>query len=161
MSGDLRLYLIRHGEAGNAARDDLRELTPRGREQVRENSRLASERMPDAVETLVASPYARALQTAAIVHQVWRGRGGGASPFLVNDCLVPSGSVLNVVRFVDGLPPTAWPLVLVGHQPLMGTMLAWLTDRPELAGTVATSTISALTLIAFAEGGGKLDWQIS
>lgn len=159
MSGDLRLYLIRHGEAGSAIRNDLRELTSEGRERVRDNCHVARERMPEAVETLVASPYVRALQTAAIVHQAWP-RQGGASPFLVDHCLVPSGSVYDVVRFVDGLPPAAWPVALVGHQPLMGTLLAWLTDRPELAGTVATAAISALTLTAFVEGGGSLDWQV-
>ena len=159
MPDNPRLYLMRHGEAGSAPRDESRELTPWGREHCRHNLLKALPRLGGAPVTLVSSPYSRALQTAAIAHAVL---GNSANPpvLLVDDCLTPDASPLAITRFVEGLGDDAWPLVLVGHQPLLGRLLYWLTDRDDLAGSVATASISALSLVAFARGGGSLEWQI-
>ena len=58
----MRLYLVRHAKAAPGDPDELRSLTPEGREQARLLAeRLAAER-PDAV---VTSPLLRARETAA------------------------------------------------------------------------------------------------
>jgi len=159
MPGELRLYLMRHGEAGSAPRDEVRELTQRGREHCRHNLLKALPRLASAPATVVSSPYSRALQTAAIAHAIL-GDGTNPPPLLVDDCLVPDASPRAIADFIEGLGEDAWPLVLVGHQPLLGALLAWLTDRDDLAASVATASISALDMVAFARGGASLDWQI-
>lgn len=153
----MRLYLIRHGEAGSASRDDLRELTPGGRTRTGHNAAAVLPRMITPAASMVVSPLVRARQTAGIVHDLWCPD----SPLAVDDCLLPESNPKAVARFVNALPDEAWPLVLVGHQPLLGSLMAWLCDRPELAHTVTTSSISALDLIAFAQGCGTLAWQVS
>lgn len=152
----MRLYLIRHGEAGRAASDALRELTEEGRARTRHNAAAALPTMVSPIATVISSPLPRARQTAAIIQGLW----GPQVPLLVDSCLVPESSPVAVAQFVDALAAEAWPLVLVAHQPLLGNLLGWLTDRPELASTVTTSSISAVDLIAFARGGGTLDWQL-
>lgn len=153
----MRLYLIRHGEAGQAPRDSLRELTREGRARTQHNAAAVLPRLVTPATTIIASPLARARQTAAIIHGVWNPEAA----LVVDDCLVPDSSPEAVARFVDALPDQAWPLVLVGHQPLFGSLLAWLCDRPELANTVTTSSISALDLITFGQGCATLDWQVA
>ena len=153
----MRLYLIRHGEAGPAQRDAQRELTEAGRARIRHNAAAVLPRLATPAATVITSPLARARQTAAIVQGLWNPDAS----LVVDDCLVPESSPEAVARFVDALPEQAWPLVLVGHQPLFGSLLAWLSDRPELANTMTTSSISALDLITFAKGCATLDWQVA
>src|SRR5262249_17651312 len=75
----MRLFLVRHAEAAPGEPDDLRPLTPAGRDAAREGAaRLAAER-PDAV---LSSPLLRARQTAAAYAAApaggdRRGRAGG------------------------------------------------------------------------------------
>ena len=153
----MRLYLIRHGEAGPAGRDAMRELTDEGRARTRHNAAAVLPRLVTPVATIITSPLIRARQTAAIVHGLW----SPDVPLVVDDCLVPQSTPAIVTGFIEALPDEAWPLAVVGHQPLFGSLLAWLTGRPELANTVTTSSISALDLITFAKGCGTLDWQVA
>ena len=61
---DVRLYLVRHAKAAPGDPDELRPLTPEGREEARRLAeRLAAER-PDAV---VTSPLLRARETAEVL----------------------------------------------------------------------------------------------
>ena len=59
------------------------------------------------------------------------------------------------------LDQVAGPVFLVGHQPLMGRLLAWLTDRAEVSTAFGTSGLAAVELITPARGCGTLLWQIS
>lgn len=157
----MRLYLVRHGEAGRAAEDSLRELTARGRADTLAVCQRANELIAGAPATLLVSPYARALQTAEIVQSVLFPQSVDCPLLTIAPCLTPDQYPETVATFVDTLPPAGWPLVMVGRQPLLGEMLAWLTDRPESAHSVPTSSISAIDLIAFARGCGTLQWQLA
>src|SRR5690606_952691 len=106
MPGELRLYLMRHGEAGSAPRDEVRELTQRGREHCRHNLLKALPRLASAPATVVSSPYSRALQTAAIAHAIL-GDGTNPPPLLVDDCLVPDASPRAIADFIEGLGENA------------------------------------------------------
>ncbi|EXF44228.1 phosphohistidine phosphatase SixA [Pseudomonas sp. BAY1663] len=58
----MRLWLLRHGEAEPRARTDAeRNLTERGRRDVREN---AAHLRGRALQAILVSPYRRAQQTA-------------------------------------------------------------------------------------------------
>jgi phosphohistidine phosphatase len=116
----MRLVLVRHAEAEAGEPDELRALTPAGREQARQvGMRLRSEGIePDAVLT---SPLLRARQTAEELAL------GPAEPV---DELAP-GATDEVIRtLVAGRGET---VVVVGHQPDCGRIAAALGDGIEPA----------------------------
>lgn len=161
MNPSFRLYLVRHGEAGSAAQDSLRELTARGRAETLSVCEQVAGQMPELPKTLLVSPYTRAVQTAAIVRSILMPDVTDPAGYRVTPCLTPDEYPEKVAAFLDAEAQITWPLVMVGHQPLLGEILAWLTGRPELAHSVPTSSISAVDLITFARGCGTLSWQLS
>lgn len=102
----MRLILVRHAEAAPGEPDELRPLTPRGREQARE----LGERLPrpDAVLT---SPLLRARETAALL-----ARPHGLEPEL-DERLAPGATDQGVLEAIEGRGET---IVVVGHQPDCG-----------------------------------------
>jgi phosphohistidine phosphatase len=113
----VRLFLVRHAEAAPGDPDDLRPLTPAGRDAARAlGERLAGQR-PDAV---VTSPLLRARQTAELIA---RACGLGAEP---DDRLAPGATADDLRAAVDGLGDT---VVAVGHQPDCGEVVLALTGR--------------------------------
>ena len=113
----MRLFLVRHAEAAPGDPDDLRPLTPAGRDAARAlGERLAGQR-PDAV---VTSPLLRARETAGLIA---RACGLGAAP---DDRLAPGPTVDDLRAAVDGRGDT---VVAVGHQPDCGEVVLALTGR--------------------------------
>jgi len=159
LNAPFRLYLVRHGEAGSAVQDSQRELTARGRAQTQSLCEQVASQLPDIPQTLLVSPYTRAVQTADIVRSVLMPDVTDPASYRLAPCLTPNEYPEKVAAFLDAQSSLVWPVVMVGHQPLLGEILAWLTDRPELAHGVATSSISALDLATFARGCGTLSWQ--
>jgi phosphohistidine phosphatase len=117
----MRLYLVRHAEAERGDPDELRRLTPAGREAARAlGRRLASEGVkPDAVLT---SPLLRARETA---EQIARATHADVEPV---DALAPGATADDVTDALTGRGQT---VVVVGHQPDCGQIAAALTRGPE------------------------------
>jgi phosphohistidine phosphatase len=127
----MQLYLVRHAEAAGGEPDELRPLTPAGREQARslgERLRESGVR-PDAILT---SPLLRARETAALLA---RELDVEAVP---DDRLAPGATADQITSAVDGRGET---VVVVGHQPDCSRIAAALTGGPEPdfppAGSVA------------------------
>ena len=120
----MQLYLVRHAEAASGEPDELRPLTPEGREAARElGRRLAAEGVrPDAVLT---SPLLRARETAA---ELARAAGLQPEP---DERLAPGASA-DGVRAAAG-ERGGETVVVVGHQPDCGRIAAALTGGPEPA----------------------------
>ena len=113
----MRVFLVRHAEAALGELDELRALTPAGREQARAlGERLASV----APAVVLSSPLLRARETAAAI-----ARATGAE-LRVDDRLAPGATLVALLGAADGL---AEPLVAVGHQPDCGEIAAALTGR--------------------------------
>ena len=113
----MRLFLVRHAEAAPGEPDDLRPLTPGGREGARAlGEKLAAER-PDAV---VSSPLLRARETA---EQIARAAGIEAE---TDDRLAPGATAQDVKAALAGRGET---VVAVGHQPDCSTIVLELTGR--------------------------------
>jgi phosphohistidine phosphatase len=114
----MRLLLVRHAEAAPGNPDELRPLTPEGREHALElGQRLRAEGLqPDAV---VTSPLLRALETAAALGlgepEVDERLAPGATPDQVREAALPRGETV----------------VVVAHQPDCGRAAAALTGGPE------------------------------
>jgi len=114
----MRLLIVRHAEAAAGEPDELRQLTPEGREHARAlGERLRREGFaPDAV---VTSPLVRARETATALAvgdvDVDERLAPGATPDDVRDAALGRGETV----------------VVVGHQPDCGNAVR------ELAGVEA------------------------
>jgi phosphohistidine phosphatase len=117
----MQLYLVRHAEAAGGEPDELRPLTPTGREQARSlGERLRDSGVrPDAILT---SPLLRARETAALLG---RELGLDAVP---DERLAPGATADAVASAVAGRGET---VIAVGHQPDCSRIAGALTGGPE------------------------------
>jgi phosphohistidine phosphatase SixA len=113
----LRLILVRHAEAAPGDPDDLRPLTPAGREAARELGERLAALEPDAV---VSSPLLRARETAQPIADA---AGVEAE---VDERLAPGASAEDVRAAVAGRGET---VVAVGHQPDCSAAVLELASR--------------------------------
>ena len=117
----MRLYLVRHADAAPGEPDELRPLTPRGRQQARElGAQLAGEGVKDAV--VLTSPLLRARETA---EEIARALGTTAH---AEERLAPGATAAGVR---DAVEERGEHVVAVGHQPDCGRVAAELTGGPE------------------------------
>jgi phosphohistidine phosphatase len=116
----MRLLIVRHAEAASGSPDDLRPLTPEGREHARAvGDRLRKEGF--AADAVLSSPLLRARETAEAL-------GLGAPE--VDDRLAPGASPFDVRDAAAGRGET---VVVVGHQPDCSKAVAALSGGEEPA----------------------------
>ena len=155
----MELYLFRHGIAEDAepgSPDSARELTAEGREKVSDVIRLVR-RAGTNPAVIVSSPYIRAFQTAGIA----------AKDFGYD------GQVYRLESLVPhGMPERAWhdlrdfahePSVLVaGHEPLLGSLAAFLLNSPALRLDVKKASMIRIDLDATkSHPHGVLRWVLA
>jgi phosphohistidine phosphatase len=117
----MRLYLVRHAEAAPGTPDELRPLTPAGREAARALGRhLRDEAV--AVDAVLSSPLLRARETAEAIA---RELDVQAEPV---ELLAPGATEADLLAAVDGRGAT---VVAVGHQPDCGQIAAALNGGAE------------------------------
>ncbi|HOB96487.1 MAG TPA: histidine phosphatase family protein [Aquabacterium sp.] len=121
------LILWRHAEARelpedapfDAAADLARALTPRGEKQAKRMAEWLNRFLPESTRVL-ASPALRTRQTADALERKYR----------TVDALAPGVShaqALAVARW----PDSREPVLLVGHQPTLGQLAAYLMGGPQ------------------------------
>lgn len=113
------LILWRHAEAEDGFPDLGRELTARGRKQAKRVGAWLAARLPREARVL-ASPAARARQTAA----------GLGRPFETNLDIAPGASAEDVLA-AAGWPEDGGTVLVVGHQPTLGLVVARLLHGEE------------------------------
>ncbi len=102
----MRLIVVRHAHADAGDPDELRPLSPRGRDEAEALARkLAADAGPVLV---VSSPLLRARETAAPI-----ARASGAE-LRVDERLSPGAGLDDVLAAAEGADG---PVVTVGHQP--------------------------------------------
>ncbi|MGB3123311.1 MAG: phosphohistidine phosphatase SixA [Pseudomonas sp.] len=112
----MKLWILRHGEAeGHARTDAERNLTEHGRGEV---LRSAAHLIGQPISAIIASPYARAQQTAQLV----RDALGFVPDIRTVPWLTPEGNPLQVLERLD----TDDSVLLVSHQPLVGSLISFL-----------------------------------
>jgi phosphohistidine phosphatase len=135
------LYLVRHGRAEPprpGTRDEDRSLTDRGRREVREAMARARSAAPARILT---SPLLRARQTAEIAAEALRC----PEPPVPTAALTPDSSPERVWAELAG-HRAAGEIMLVGHQPLLGNLYAFLLAAPALAVAVEPGSIGRIEL---------------
>jgi len=144
----MKLWLLRHGEAeARAPSDEVRELTAVGRAEV---LRSALQLQGAELELILASPYVRAQQTAALVQQqlAWPGELCNA-PWAT-----PDGEPERALAELSQLGVKE--LLLVTHNPFVGELAGWLQQGHRQA-PVPMSTASLLCLEAALPLAGGFD----
>jgi phosphohistidine phosphatase len=117
----LRVYLVRHGIAGNPdewkAPDDSRPLNAKGRRMFRRTAR-AFAKLGERIDLLCTSPLVRAVQTAEILAEVLE-----LDEVAVLEELRPEVPVQRLLERAAGLSEKR--IALVGHDPqISGTAAA-------------------------------------
>ena len=136
------LVLMRHGEAGFAARDRARPLTPRGREEAASQAR-AIARVVGGIDVAIVSEATRTRQTLAAlrsaglaVARVWEeaslyARGGEGLLETLRD--LDRCGIEGAVREADDAEAgfEADAVLVVGHEPTMSTLAGLLATREK------------------------------
>jgi phosphohistidine phosphatase len=139
----MKVFLVRHAEADSEVPDGLsdeaRPLTSRARVAIMGHF-LGLKGRIGAPAAILMSPLVRAVQTASIL-SIALGHEG---PVRVTRALVPDMPVGALDPLLaDRSGP---PLVLVGHQPSIGAMAAYLLGIPSLSHSVTPGTVIGLDL---------------
>lgn len=110
----MKLWLLRHGQAHAEARSDAeRPLTDEGRLEVRQ----AREQLRGAaLQAVLVSPYRRAQQTAALVHEGLDLR----CDLQTVPWLTPESDPRESLTMLQRLPGSE--VLLVSHQPFIGAL---------------------------------------
>lgn len=135
----MRLWLLRHGEAeARAPSDEVRELTAAGRAEVLRSALQLQNAEP---RLILASPYVRAQQTAALVrqHLGWPGEVRSVA------WATPDGEPERALAELALLEVEE--LLLVTHNPFVGELAGWLLHGHRQA-PVPMGTASLLCLEA-------------
>ena len=126
------LMLWRHAEAHDAklAEDDMqRALTPRGRRQAERMAAWLESQLPQGTRILT-SPAVRAEETVRALGRKYK----------VRDALSPGASVQDILE-TSGWPNAKYPVLLVGHQPGLGAVIAQLLEMPAAACSIRKGAV--------------------
>ena len=149
----MKLYLVRHGAAASAEENPEQPLTEKGRQDIQ---RLAvfMARCGVRVARVIHSGRKRAQDTAVLLADVV-GPGkvveeaeSGLGPNESTDLLATAAAALTE------------DVIVVGHQPLLGRMVARLLAGADDAFSVALEPGTVVCLERSDNGGGwRLDWM--
>ena len=132
----MNLFLLRHGLAVERdefdfARDKLRPLTAKGKNQMRQVS--AAMRVQELKFDLIfSSPLVRARQTAEIVAADLKLK----QRLSLADELKPGGQTNKLIQTIVRLKPAPENVLLVGHEPDLSELISWLVTGRAGAGFV-------------------------
>jgi phosphohistidine phosphatase len=151
----MELLFLRHGaaeEKGARGGDAARRLTAAGRGQV---SLVADaiRRAGVAPATCLSSPLARARETAEIACELL-----GCGELRESEALVPESDWERLSRALKPLPAGA-TVMLVGHQPSIGAMLAGALGA-DGASFPLPKAGAALVALPGASPPGELEWLL-
>ena len=145
------LTLWRHGEAGFATKDEVRALTPRGREEAiamaQGYSTWAGELALGPVSLLLHSPYQRTVETAELLGEQLRPCSQKVDPSLAPGAYPEAFSENDYSGHEH--------IVMVSHQPFVAQAIAVWVDDVTLA-PLAPGGYSTLGVTCLARGGATL-----
>lgn len=122
----MRVYILRHATAelrGPGLPDSQRQLTTEGKQELKAVLRQASAAgvLP---ETILTSPWARALETARMAGKALR-----CERVVETRTLLPGVAPAQVLREIRALPKVKQVMV-AGHEPQLSRLVAFLLEAP-------------------------------
>lgn len=143
------VFIMRHGEATTLSDNDFdRELTDYGREEVSSIIERSIDKL-QVIDEIWASPYVRAQQTATLVGDTLN------KEIMTYDFLTPTD---NPEKIVDALTETDKTVLLVSHQPLVGTLVDKLAGLEPGRHRMSTAAVACVETELFAGECGALLW---
>jgi len=131
----VELFILRHGKAevaGKGMADADRRLTGKGKDDIAAVAAwMASQDY--LFDVIAASPLVRARETAAIVADAL----GEPDQVVTWKCLVPGGNPDEVCREISRFAEDK-EVLLVGHEPLLSTLIGRIITGGGEAGIVMT-----------------------
>ena len=149
----MHLYILRHANADTeAATDDARELSEKGREQARKVAQFCTRHgiRPDVI---FASPLIRAQQTARLVAKEL-GMEITTAPWLACGA-TPEGILGHLAVLKE---PAA--VMLVGHQSDLGELIMHLLGGADSGINVRKASLTLVEILLPRRGGGRLEFSI-
>ncbi len=149
----MRVILVRHGDADaeipDGLEDDARALTTRARAMLPGHFAGLTARI-GTPKLILMSPLVRAVQTATLLAQAM----GFEGPLKTHRGLFPDGPVGAIEALLgDYLDDT---VVLVGHQPSMGSTAAHFLGLPSFPRPVSPGTVIGIERPAQHLAAGRL-----
>ena len=151
----MELFVLRHGQAETMARRDQdRQLTPLGRRQV-SNIVNANRSSLESLGHMLVSPYIRAQQTADIVADTLALQLPNLET-QTTELLTPEGNIDALCRLLE--PYSEQSVLLVSHQPLVGTFVNWLCCLVPGRYNMGTATLACIDTELLVSDFGQLRW---
>ena len=143
------LYVMRHAEAVEASdslQDEWRYLTEKGRASVEKMSSRIAKYGPNTRLT-ITSPLTRAVQTAEIA----ASKACRKNTVVSSELLLPGADINELAKHLK-VCKDAKRVMLVGHEPQLGALVALLLGRTDEVVTLKKGSCVALKLDSFADG---------
>jgi len=125
----MNLFILRHGIASDPGEDGLPKDLPDAERPLSNKGKQRMWRITEAMRTMdlefgavVSSPLLRARQTAQIVTEALELR----RKLILTDNLAPEGSPKTLIEQLNGLGSHPKNILLVGHEPYLGKLIALL-----------------------------------
>jgi len=115
----MELILWRHAEAEEGSPDDARALTKKGQKQARKMADWLNHQLPERCK-IVVSPATRTRQTADALGRKYK----------IHPLLAPGASAQDLLDAANW-PNGKEPVLIVGHQPTLGRLMALLMSGQE------------------------------
>jgi phosphohistidine phosphatase len=152
------LYLLRHAKSSwkdASLRDFDRPLKDRGREAAEViGERLTSEKLSDPL--VLCSPAVRTRETADIVLE---SANLQVKPHF--DERIYEASLRDLLQVVSEIPGDAKVAILIGHNPGLEELLAFLVGEGRRMPTCALAKIKLKSWKDVKAGEGSLDWFVT
>lgn len=152
------LLIMRHGQAEPGFPDPERRLSEKGEKEARRMGRWLAKRKDLDVTRLrlVASPYVRAQQTAALVAEALADKTRVEPDIDTLELITPDDSPQVVIDWLLGEDDDC-PLILVSHMPLVAALTGMLIEGRSDAGIgFSTAAIAELHADVRAAGCSRL-----
>ena len=161
----MELLVIRHGvaedreEFAQRAKDDsLRPLTKEGRWKMERVARGLRHLVP-SLDLVATSPFVRAAQTAEIIAAAYHD-----APVTNVDALTPDGAPDDFLAWL-GERGSNGRVAAVGHEPHLGSLMAWLLTGQQVEGWIALRKggvcLLELDRGRLKAGEGRLVWSLT
>ncbi len=155
------IIIFRHGAAeprnGDKTKESERQLTPDGKNDVREVARFILSRERD-FDMIVTSPYRRAYETAKIAGTILKLR----DRIEVWDELAPACDMPAVFGRLGGFPPDQ-RILLIGHEPCLSNLIGRiLSDNAGTRIALAKAGCAKIRNVTFSpSASGELHWIVT
>lgn len=151
----MKMLIVRHGEAEPLQTDDAsRQLTAKGAEQVTALWQTLRDKEVK-VTRLVASPFTRTQQTAALIAAYYPGL-----EVEYDEVLLSESEPQAVLDWLSAQPQKDG-LVLVSHMPLVAILTGMLTESTSARLPFVPGMVTCLDVEVAAIAGARLRWCIS